>query len=284
VKFYLDCYACFVRQTINAARHAGCDDPVQHKIMVKVLELLQNLSPETTPPHVAKAVHGIIRAYSNNPDPYKEAKARCTRAAMELYDDLKAMVAASADPLGTALRLAIAGNIIDLGVSDEHEDLWHTVDRVLAQDYAVDDEAILRREMEMADHILYLGDNAGETVFDRVLIETLDKPVVYAVRGRPILNDAIMEDAIAAGLDKAATTLLDNGADAPGTILSLCKPEFVEAYNKAPVIIAKGQGNYETLNNAGPKVFCLLQIKCPVIERDMGAPMGGIILRQSTAL
>ena len=280
MKFYTDCYACFVRQAINAARHAGCDDDLQHHIVVQVLGLLQNLSPQTTPPEVAKEVHGLIRHHSNNPDPYKEAKERCTQAAMELYEDLKSRVANSQDPLGTALRLSIAGNIIDLGVSDEHEDLWHTVDRVLAQDYAVDHEALLRRELEKADHVLYLGDNAGETVFDRVLIETMDTPVIYAVRGKPILNDAIIKDAVAAGLDKVAT-LIDNGADAPGTILSLCKPEFVEAFNKAPVIIAKGQGNYETLNNAGPKVFCLLQVKCPVIERDMAAPMGGIILRQS---
>ncbi|MBI9074822.1 MAG: DUF89 family protein [Desulfatibacillum sp.] len=281
MKFYTDCYACFVRQTINAARHAGCGEELQHTLINKVLGLLQSLEPGITPPEVARKVHGLIRQFSNNPDPYKQAKTQCTQAALALYDDMKALIQKSPDPLGTALRLSIAGNIIDLGISDEHEDLWHTVDRVLVQDYAVDHEAILRQALEKADHVLYLGDNAGETVFDRLLIEVLDKPVIYAVRGMPILNDAVMEDALEAGLDKVAT-LIDNGADAPGTILSLCKPEFVEIYNAAPVIIAKGQGNYETLNDAGPKVFCLLQVKCPVIERDMGASMGGIILRQSS--
>ena len=120
-------------------------------------------------------------------------------------------------------------------------------------------------------------------MFDRVLIDTLPLPVVYAVKGRPVLNDATVEDAIAAGLHQSAT-LISTRADTPGTILSLCSAEFREVYQDAPVIIAKGQANYETLGGAGEKIFCLLQVKCPVIAGDVGAPVGSLVVRQSEKL
>jgi uncharacterized protein with ATP-grasp and redox domains len=113
-----------------------------------------------------------------------------------------------------------------------------------------------------------------------VLVEQLEPRVVYAVKGGPVLNDATREDALAAGLGTCAT-VVDNGSEAPGTILDLCSAEFRDAFAKAPLIIAKGQANYETLSEAGPRVFCLLQVKCPVIAYDVDAPVGGIVVRQS---
>jgi uncharacterized protein with ATP-grasp and redox domains len=127
--------------------------------------------------------------------------------------------------------------------------------------------------------VLYLADNAGETVFDRLLIETLDVPVIYAVKGGPILNDATQEDALAAGIGRAAE-VISSGADAPGTILSRCSGEFRQLYDRSELIIAKGQANYETLSEEGARVFFLLQVKCPVIARDVGTPVGSIVLRR----
>jgi len=105
-------------------------------------------------------------------------------------------------------------------------------------------------------------------------------PVTYVVKSGPTLNDATREDALAAGLETCAV-INDNGSDAPGTILPLCSEAFRQVYAAAPLIIAKGQANYETLSEAGPRVFCLLQIKCPVIARDLGAPVGGVVVRRS---
>ena len=190
------------------------------------------------------------------------------------------MVAQSADPLDTAIRISIAGNIIDFGITEDIQDLWQTVESVLDQPYAIDDTAQLRAQLKSVDQVLFLADNAGETVFDRVLIETLVVPVIYGVKGGPILNDATIDDATAAGLDQC-TTLLSNGLDAPGTILSLCSDEFRHHYESAQFIIAKGQANYETLSEAGSKVFCLLRVKCPVIAQDIGQPVDSIVVRQS---
>lgn len=279
MKIYLDCYPCFLRQAIHAARLAGCDSSRQYAVVSNTLKLLQDLQPGMTPPEIARLVHGMVRDESSVADPYVDAKADSTRAALALYPRLRALVDDSDDPLTVALRLSIAGNIIDLGVADGYHDLWQTVERVLAQPYAIDHEAALRAGLTRADHVLFLADNAGETVFDRLLIEAIDRPVIYAVKGSPTLNDATREDAVAAGLDTVAR-IVSNGTDAPGTILPLCSEEFLEIFRSAPLVIAKGQANYETLSDAGSRVFCLLQIKCPVIAEDIGSPVGGIVIRQ----
>jgi len=136
--------------------------------------------------------------------------------------------------------------------------------------------------LSRAGQVLSLADNAGETVFDRLLIETLHAPVLYAVKRGPILNDATREDALAAGVHRVAD-IVTTGSDAPGTILDRCSEEFRRFYDTAELVIAKGQANYETLSDQGPKVFFLLQAKCPVIARDAGVPVGSIILRQGRA-
>lgn len=280
MRTYLDCYPCFVRQALSAARRTGADDAEQHAVVVGTLGLLQDVPTGATPPQIAHAVHSLVRERLGRSDPYRQAKDQSTRAALALYPRLTSLVAADPDPLEAAVRVSIVGNIIDLGHHDEVPDLWATVERVMAAPFAVDHLAALRSALAAADHVLYLADNAGETVFDRVLVEELDLPVVYAVKGGPVLNDATREDALAAGLGGSAT-IIDSGSDAPGTILELCSPGFHDAFRSAPVIIAKGQANYETLSEAGARVFCLLQAKCPVIARDLDVPVGGVVVRQS---
>ncbi len=278
MRTYLDCYPCFLRQALDAARMTGADDARQRAVMERVLDALRQVEPGATPPEIGDRVHRIVRQMSGNGDPYREAKTESTRRALALYPRLKEMVQEADDPLDVAVRLSIAGNIMDAARFQEC-DLWGTVERVLAQPFAVDDGAAFREALAGADQVLYLGDNAGETVFDRVLIETLTAPVIYAVKGGPTLNDATRQDALAAGLDGVAE-IVSTGSDAPGTILSRCSEEFRRRYERAGLIIAKGQANYETLSEEGPRLFFLLQVKCPVIARDAGVPVGSIVLKQ----
>ena len=280
MRTYFDCYPCFLKQALSAARRVSANDAEQAKVLHRVLMLLQDIENDATPPEIAHRVHRIVRETISAPDPYQEAKAKSTADALAIYPKLKHLVTQSDDPMNTAIRISIAGNIIDFGVTEHIQNLWEVVESVLVQPYAIDNTAQLRAELEGVNHILFLADNAGETVFDRVLIETLSVPVIYAVKDSPILNDATTEDAIAAGLDQCST-LLSNGSNAPGTILSLCSDEFKDHYANAPLIIAKGQANYETLSEAESKVFCLLRVKCPVIAQDIGHPVNGIVVRQS---
>lgn len=282
MKTYLDCYPCFIEQALRAARMVSADETLQQNLLNRVLEMLIDFPAGATPPQIAHRVYALVREQTGVEDPFRKAKSKSTRAALALYPDLKHQVAESEDLLETAVRLSIAGNIIDLGVKETHDDLQETVDRALREPLAVDHLPALRERLTEVNEVLYLADNAGETVFDRLLIDVLSVPVTYVVKGGPILNDAVREDALAAGVDQSAKEIIDNGSRAPGTVLELCSEEFRMRYRQAPLIIAKGQGNYETLSDAGDKIFCLLQVKCPVIGRDLGAPLGGLVVRRST--
>ncbi len=279
MKTYLDCYPCFLRQALEAARQSGADAKQQRVVLNRVLHALKGVGPSSTPPEIGDLIHRIVREESGDADPYQEAKEAATRHALALYLRLKTLVAEADDPLERAVRLAVAGNIIDLAPAGEY-DLWGTVERVLDQPFAIEDSSGFKEALASAEAVLYLGDNAGETVFDRVLIETLDLPVTYAVKGGPILNDATMEDAIAAGLDEVAE-VVSTGSDSPGTILHRCSDDFRRRYDEAQVIIAKGQANYETLSSEGERIFFLLQAKCSVIAQDVGVPTGSIVLKQA---
>ncbi len=279
MKTYLDCYPCFVRQALEGARLAGADEQQQELVLQEVLHELAGLQATRTPPETGYLIQRIVRRQVGGGDPYRVAKDESTRQALAMYPRLKEMVAQASDPLEVAIRLSIAGNIIDLGPVRREYDLWETVQRVLAEPLAVDHGPAFREALARADGILYLADNAGETVFDRVLIETLGVPVTYVVRGAPVLNDATLEDAHAAGL-APLVDLVSNGSDAAGTILRLCTERFRRLYEQAGMVIAKGQANYETLSEAGPRVFFLLQVKCTVVARDAGVPLGASMLKQ----
>lgn len=278
MKTYLDCYPCFLRQALDAAKMADANEQQQKLVLDRVLDLLRQIDPSSTPPEIGGQVHRIVRQEVDDGDPYRVVKEASTREALVLYPQLRARLSEADDPLDMAVRLSIAGNIIDFGPAREY-DLWDVVERVLTQSFAIYDRGAFKELLERSNQVLYLADNAGETVFDRLLIKMLGVPVVYAVKGGPVLNDSTMEDALAAGIDSVAE-IVSTGSDSPGTILDRCSEEFRRLYQVAELIIAKGQANYETLSDEGTKVFFLLQIKCPVIARDAGAPVGSIVFKQ----
>jgi uncharacterized protein with ATP-grasp and redox domains len=278
MKTYLDCYPCLLRQALDAARMAGADERQQEVVLNRVLDLLMRIEPTSTPPEIGDRVHRTVRQEVGDSDPYRVVKETNTREALTLYPHMKALLASADDPLETAVRLSIAGNIIDSGPAREY-DLRDVVKRVLAQPLEIDDGAVLREALTRTHQVLYLADNAGETVFDRLLIDVLDVPVLYAVKGGPILNDATREDALAAGIDDVAE-VVRSGSNAPGTVPALCSQEFRRLLGGAQLVIAKGQANYETLSENDGKFFFLLQAKCPVIARDVGVPVGSIVLKQ----
>jgi len=212
-----------------------------------------------------------LRELSGNPDPYREIKQHSNQRMLGFYPELLARIKAAEDSLEMAIRLAIAANIIDFGAKHNLDD--ETIDRVMAESIAIplDRELVekLRQEIHRAESILYLGDNAGEIVCDRLLIEQLPREkITYVVRGNPIINDVTIADAETVGITELVP-VIDNGADAPGTILEECSPEFCDRFQSADLIIAKGQGNYETLSDANYPIAFLFQAKCPVIAREL---------------
>jgi uncharacterized protein with ATP-grasp and redox domains len=245
---------------------------------MEALRILQSLPENSTPPEISRHVHRAVREITANPDPYLQAKAESTQKALALLPRLRAILAEADDPLETAVRLSIAGNIMDFGPNPQF-DLWEVVERILEQPLAINDLETLRQRLSNVRDLLYLADNAGETVFDRLLIETLKPKVVYVVKGGPVLNDATYEDAVAAGIDQVAE-VVDNGTQITGTIIDLCSPEFQARFRQAELIISKGMGNYETLSTVKGPIFHLMQVKCPVIGMDVGAPQGSVVVKQ----
>lgn len=283
MRTYLDCYPCFMRQALEAARANGADETRQRAVLDHVMRILETVDLAATPPEIAYRVHDVVRATLQMGDPYRVLKAESTQRALALYEHLKALVEAAADPLETAVRLAIAGNIIDYGPPGAPSDtaaLQAAVNTALQRPLVINHLEAFRSRLAEVEHILYLADNAGETVFDRVLIETLAMPTTYVVKGGPVLNDALAEDALAAGIDRVAD-IIDNGTDAPGTILDRCSAALRARFDAASLIVAKGQANYETLSDCDRDIFFLLQVKCPVIARHVGVPVGSMVIESA---
>ena len=182
-------------------------------------------------------MHRIIREETGNADPYREAKRRFNSMAMDILPSFEKIIAKSSDPFGAAVRLAIAGNVIDLGVKGDltEKDAFSSVARAFDEPVEGDIGRFRKAVME-AGKILYLADNAGEIVFDAPLIRMLPAGrVTVAVRGNPVINDATMEDAVFAGITDIAP-VIDNGSDAPGTVLADCSANFRHAYEEADIV------------------------------------------------
>ncbi|MBN1347435.1 MAG: DUF89 family protein [Phycisphaerae bacterium] len=278
MRTYLECVPCFVRQVLEASRLSGRDDGARERVLRETLRMTAEMSFDRPPAWMGGEIHRLLREAIGDPDPYRQAKRDSNAMARNLYPELAQRVLESDDAFETALRLAIAGNVIDFGLghSVTEEQVRQAIEDALTD--RVDHGAIvaLRQAIDGAEDILYLADNAGEIVLDRLLIERmpLDR-VTLVVRGGPVINDATMEDAETAGL-ASIVRVMDNGADLPGTMLETCSSEFRERFWSADLVVAKGQGNYETLSNSEREVFFLFKAKCPVVARDIGCELGQI--------
>lgn len=281
MKTYLDCIPCFFRQALAAARMSSADETIQRHVLNSVALMIPDLALNASPPEIAQQVYRVVYEFTGNKDPYHEAKKRANESAMSCYSRMKDTVDYSNEPLQTSCKLAIAGNDIDLGAKFDFDSMESLIEDSLTFELDHDKYAEFKKSIENASLILYLGDNAGETVFDRILIEQIlqmNQPkIVFVVRENPIINDATFDDAIKVGLDNVAT-IISNGSDAPATLLSQCSPEILNLYHSADVIISKGQGNFESLSGMSENIFFLFKVKCPVIARDSGFDVGSFIL------
>jgi len=279
MKAYLDCYPCFFIQTLKTSRMITSDERKIWQILNEVSLSLPKIHFGATPPEIGREVYRIISKRTGINDPYREIKEKCIRQALSLYPELRKLISSSEERLKTAVRLSIAGNVIDFGANPDF-DLKRDIKTILSQDFSINHYQEFCEALDKARKILYLADNAGETVFDRLLIEEFHKPVIYVVREKPIINDATREDALLSGIDGVAE-IMSSGCDAPGNILKFCSEDFLKVYRSSDLIISKGQGNYEGLSDEDRPIFFLLKAKCHVIARDLGTEKGSIILAKA---
>ncbi len=281
----IDCVLCLFKQALSASQLITSDEGKQLEVIKELMRELQDIEYplERTPAEYSYDALQIAYRLLDSRDPFAEAKRKHNQIAMELYPKLREIVENSKDRLHTAAKLAVAGNIIDLGVFKESEfDLEETIQHALEAGFAIDHFPKFRERLSECSKLLYILDNAGEIVFDRLFIEELQKEleVVGVVKGGPILNDATWDDAKQTGLDKVAR-VIDNGSDMVGTVLELCSEEFRQEFNEADIIISKGQGNYETLDEEDKDIFFILKAKCETIARNLGVELGDVVFKRS---
>jgi uncharacterized protein with ATP-grasp and redox domains len=275
----LDCLPCFTRQAVDLARSATENPEEQERLARRFLRFLSDLEWSPSAPAVAQRLHALVKPLLRDEDPWEGPKREFNRMALRALPEARRKVQESRDPLTAALLTAAAGNVIDLGVSrtltirdvEEELDQCHTLG-------LKGDVAAFGRAVHQAAMILYIADNAGEIVFDKLVLELLPRErVTMAVRGKPVLNDATIEDAEAAGIPELVD-VIDTGSDAPGILLDDCSREFREAFEKADLILAKGQGNLESLIGGPKEIYFLLKVKCDLVARQLGCQAGELVL------
>lgn len=279
MKAHAECYLCLLSQVLRTAGVLGLGDRAARELTRQACAFLAGTDFNRTPPEISEELYNLIARFSCNPDPYRELKAEHIQKALELYPVLKKMAQASPDQLRAALEISLAGNVIDFGANSGED--WLLEGRFLqSEPLAIDDYHLLRADLDRARKVVFLGDNAGETVFDRLFLELSGRRVIYAVREKPIINDATLEEARASGLEVVAE-LMSSGCRAPGTVFEQCSSEFQALLREADLIISKGQGNFECLEKLPGPFYFLLKAKCQVVARYLDVSPGSLIIIRS---
>jgi uncharacterized protein with ATP-grasp and redox domains len=285
MKTYLDCLPCLMSQALRAARAATDNEEIQRQVVNAVAGLIPELSLGLKPPEIAQRGYRLISQITGNNDPFQQTKIDANHTALSLWPELKQLVEQSGNRLLMACRLAVLANSIDFGPNFNHVGIEAIIDEATTYSIplTVNDYDRFLSSLNNSRTLLYLGDNAGEIVFDRLLIEEIHRvkelETYFVVREKPVINDVTMDDARAVGMDRIAR-VISNGSDAPATILSQCTAELQQLFRSSDIIIAKGQGNYESLGDEPGNIFFLLRAKCPLVAELLGVSVGDCALKR----
>jgi len=274
VKAKSDCIVCLLKQTLNTARIATQDPRIHRKALDRVAKIIPGLSLDQTPAALSQPVYSIVAGLTGLPDPFKKQKDDTNRIALALLPEARTMVARAKDKLDAAVHAAAAGNIIDLGIGHKF-DIEKDFREIMTQAFAINALEDFRKELRAGRKLLYLGDNAGEIVFDTILVEQIlatGTEVVFAVKSGPIINDATMADAEVSGMKKL-TRIIETGSNDIGIHWDHVSDEFRAAFKNADVILAKGHGNFETCNDRPGNIYMLLKAKCDMVANELGSSL-----------
>lgn len=267
------CLPCVVNQAIKIANITGVDK--KEELLREIFTYLSKMDFEVTTPEIIGEVFDKIKKYTNNQDPYKETRNYYNTLFLKLLPEFERKIEQAEKSFQLAMRYAIVGNIIDFNPIHNTllEDIFDCFEKMEEFELAIDDSKTLTEDILNAEILLYLGDNCGEICMDKIFLKKIkelnpDIKILFGVRGKPVVNDSIAEDAFAVGIDEYAE-VIDNGDGSLGTVLNRTSPEFKEVYRKADVVIAKGQANYECLSEENKNIYFLLMTKCDVIASDI---------------
>jgi len=276
MKLHLECVPCYIRQALEAAKMATSDSKLHEQILRESLIAASEFDADGIGFVLQAKIKKILEKILPAMDPYREVKEKYNRITLELTDNLKEIIRNSKNPFETSLRISMAGNIIDFGPDTvlSKKILKEAIEKSLSQSLDNKKVRLLQKNINDAERILFIGDNAGEIVLDKIFIENLPREkITYAVRGGPVLNDVTMEDARMVGMIDFVR-VITTGLNMPAAVLPFCSASFLDEYKKADFIISKGQGNYEALCDEVKNIFFLLKIKCPIVAENLMGKYG----------
>jgi hypothetical protein len=280
-----ECIGCITAQSKRVCEAIHADEMLSEKIISYVETALKNADFTLSPPVIAAPLYEHMAVLANTDDLYEEQKQHASEQAKTYIPFLEETIQNSDDPIIAILKTAVVGNVIDLA-AEVSFDLHEAIMSVFNMPFAHDDTEILRSTLSRAKTLLYIGDNAGEHIFDALAIRFLQKlypqlSITYMVRGNPIINDVTMREAYEAGIEKICT-VMDSGVPTPGFVYELASYEAQKCFNSADLIIAKGMGNYECMTPQQRHTICfLLKVKCSVVAASLNHEIGDIICKLS---
>jgi damage-control phosphatase, subfamily I len=286
LKVQVDCVHCYLKQVVSTMKRIGLEDKLQYEILYKLMDEIKNLDNSNTPAYNSSII--LEKAYDmlGDSDPYLSAKKDSNDIALSFYPELKERLANSKERLHDAVKMSVAGNVIDLGIYRDFN-IDSALAQVMEEGFSVDCFSLFESELSKTDRVIIIGDNAGEIVFDKILIEELvriGKSVTYVVKSKPVLNDATMDDAEYVGLRDIAN-VIETGSGHLGVSLADISDEFRYELENASLIVSKGQANFESLEDVdwiSRKAFFLLKIKCEEVARVSGLEFNSMVfLRKS---
>jgi len=273
------CIPCIIKQAYNTSNlFVKGNKELQLKILKEVCSEIQYISKNYNAPYFSAKIQSIMEKYEGSGNLYGSIKEKNLRKVKKFQLCIQIMIDESNDRLETAIRAAIIGNAIDLAANPDF-DIEYEINRITSPDIHLPAIAKFKKDLQKAKLILYIGDNYEEALFDKFLLKELNSiKIIFAVRSRPVLNDITIDDAKKLKLNKICK-VIESGSKIAGTDLRECTPEFLDVYQKADIVIAKGQGNYETLIDEKRPIYFLFKIKCDVIKEKSGYLKGdGVLL------
>jgi uncharacterized protein with ATP-grasp and redox domains len=277
----IECIPCIINSLLRLLKLESYSDEIKESAIRKLLSFLSEVSYNEPPPILSKKIHQILSQELNTEDPYKRLKKKYNDLLLELYPQLLQTINNAEHPVNMAMRLAVAGNVIDFGPQFQM-DIMKTIDKVVYSEFAYDDSRLLHEDLKSAKSLLYVGDNCGEIVMDKLFLSFIDVPqIVYAVRHSPVINDATIEDAEYVGIDKYAK-IISMGDNTPGAVWNSTSEEFKNVFRNADVVISKGQGNLEGLIDVDQNIYFLLVTKCELIGNLIETKKGDFVIKRSS--
>jgi uncharacterized protein with ATP-grasp and redox domains len=289
MKSEVECITCFYNAFMKQLAVLGFDEAFREAEAKAYLKIMAKNNFQKTPAEFGRYYWNRILEVSGRDDPLRREKDADNQRLLSNETAIYQRILASDDPVRTAMKLSIAGNVMDLMV-DHGMKVVSTLENAIQTELAIDDLNKFVEALQNASNVLYLTDNAGEIVMDKLFIRLLLKNGLLdynrfwvAVRGRPVINDATRKDAQDVGLTDMVQ-VIDNGDNAWGTSLAFCSQDFLRHFAQADLVIAKGMGNYETIGELQDKTICfLLIVKCNPVQRAIGVPRGSFVCQLKSA-